>query len=249
MLHLTDTPTGRPQPAAPPGTRRLRVAYCPASLRAALAADLVRRAGERHHLLVAVFRHACDHPELPDPLRFNIHPPNGDGPDARVDVHITPDGHQRSGDRPAGASAGASEEQAADGPRILRTVPADAAAGTPEAEAWSAADPLALRLALLAGPSDAPPGADVIAEAAVRLALLRADVARFAESPSAALAAAPVAEVHAAVDDDLDTARALALTDALRADPDVPPGARFESLIHLDRTLGLDLAQDIGRLP
>lgn len=245
MLHLTDTPTGHPQPAAPPGTRRLRVAYCPASLRAAIAADVVRRAGERHHLVVAVLRHACDRPELPDPLRFNIHPPNGDEPDARVDVHITPEGHEPSGDRPANAPP----EHADDGPRILRTVPADPAAGSPEAAAWAAADPLALRLALLAGPSDAPPGADALADAAARLALLRADVARFAESPSAALAAARVAEVHAAVDDDLDTARGLALTDALRTDQDVPPGARFESLVHLDRAFGLDLAQDIGRLP
>lgn len=234
MLHLTDIRTGHPQPAAPPGTRRLRVAYCPASLHAALTADLVRRAGERHHLVVAVLPHTCDRPELTDPMRFNIHPPNGQGTTGPVDVHVTPDDH----------------ETVDDAGRILRTVAADPAAGSPEADGWATADPLALRLALLGAPGDAPaPGTDALAEAAAHLTRLRTDVARFAESPSAALAAAPVAEIHAAVDADLDTARALALADALCADPEVPPGARFESLVHLDRTFGLDLAQDIGRLP
>ncbi|WP_436777203.1 hypothetical protein [Yinghuangia sp. YIM S09857] len=226
MLHLTDTPTGHPQPAAPPGTRRLRVAYCPASLRAALTADVLRRAAERHHMVVTLHRHTCDRPELPDPLRYNIHPPTPEAPDAPVDVHITPEGHTDS-DVTA---------------RILRTVPQDPAPESPEANSWADADPLALRLALLTSPSDPTPDAE-------HLALLRKDVARFAESPSAAMAAPEVAQFHAAIDNDLDTRQAVALANALHTNEALSPGTRFESLIHLDRTLGLDLARQIGQLP
>lgn len=244
MPHLIDARTGRPQPAAPPGTRWLRVAYCPGSLRAALTADVLRRAAGRHHLVVDVTRHDCaaaglphpaapaDSPWLADPLLLNIHPAQGtSGPDDPApDVHVSPDA-----------------DHATPAPRVLLVVP-----DTPDLAPDSVpetTDPLALRLALLAHglTTAAPLRPDALARAADRLTELRADVAHFAESPSAAPPADRIAAVHAAIDDNLDTPRALTLTDALRADPSLPPGARFEALIHLDRTLGLDLAHDIGR--
>jgi hypothetical protein len=242
MLHLTDARTGRPQPVAPPGTRRLRVAYCPASLRAALAADLARRAAERSRLVVAVAAHACERPALPGLMRFNIHPPNAAS--APFDVHFL--GPQE----PLEADAEPTPADAADAPRpgsparILVPVPPD-----PRPEDTPPGDPLVLRLALLAQGVFAagPPGFADFTAAADALALLRADVARFAESPSAAMPAARVAEVHGLIDDGLDTAHALALAHALRRDPGLPEGARFEALVHLDRFWGLDLAQDIGR--
>ncbi|UGQ09465.1 hypothetical protein LO772_21260 [Yinghuangia sp. ASG 101] len=234
MLHLTDARTGRPQPAAPPGTRRLRVAYCPGSLRAALTADVVRRAAGRHHLVVDVTRHDCAAPGPADPLRFNIHPAHGTSGanDPAPDIHVTHDA-----------------EHVTPAPRILLVVPGDPEPTPAPAPAPETTEPLALRLALLAHGLTAagPPAPDDVAHAAGRLAELRADVAHFAESPSAAPPVDRVAAVHAAIDDNLDTPRALTLTDALRTDPSLPAGARFEALAHLDRTLGLDLTHDIGR--
>lgn len=236
MLHLTDAQTGRPQPAAPPGTRRLRVAYCPESLRAALTADVVRRAAGRHNLLVEVTRHDCaaagptepsDAPWATDPLRFNIHPAQGtSGPDdPPPDIHVTP-----------------AADHVAPAPRVLLLVPGD-----PDAPAST--DPLALRLALLTQglTATAPLPPDALARAAGRLTELRTDVAHFAENPSAAPPADRIAAIHAAIDDNLDTPRALTLTEALHTDHSLPPGARFEALAHLDRTFGLDLTHDIGR--
>ncbi|MDI2128929.1 hypothetical protein [Yinghuangia seranimata] len=229
MLHLTDPQTGRPQPVAPPGVRRLRVAYCPASLRAAVTADLVRRAAERARLVTAVAAHTCPEAPVPDLMAFNVHPPNAEWDAASPpDVDVVPTGHPAS---PARA-------------RFTIAVGPDPESGAADA------DPLAVRLALLGrAPGDPAPGADEFAAAAVRLRELRADVARFAESPSAAPPADRIAAWHTAVDDGLDTPGALTLLNALAGDTALPEGARFEALVHLDRTLGLDLASDVGRVP
>jgi cysteinyl-tRNA synthetase len=50
----------------------------------------------------------------------------------------------------------------------------------------------------------------------------------------------------AAVQDDLDTPRALAVLAELEADESLPPGARFTSVAAFDRLLGLDLAEVAG---
>jgi hypothetical protein len=228
MPHLMDARTGQPRPLAAPGTRRLLAAYCPGSLRAALTADLIRRTGERHNLVVTVVTHTCDASEPPDLMRFNIHPPTGVlPPDTAPDVHVLRPGD--TGPWPAG--------------RI--DVPVGDDPGT--ALVAAGGDPLALRLAVLARHrTGAPPTS--VAEAWARLTELRRDVAPAAESPSAPMPASRIAAIHRAVDDDLDTPRALILMEALRGDPEVAAGSRFEALVHLDRTLGLDLAQDIGRV-
>ena len=56
-----------------------------------------------------------------------------------------------------------------------------------------------------------------------------------------------VAEADSALCDDLNVPRALRVLRQLAADPTVPPGAKFESFLHLDLTLALDLVRDIGR--
>jgi hypothetical protein len=53
--------------------------------------------------------------------------------------------------------------------------------------------------------------------------------------------------ITAAFEDDLMAPAALAELQALDADPDVAPGAKFETFAAADRLLGLDLARDIGR--
>ncbi len=34
---------------------------------------------------------------------------------------------------------------------------------------------------------------------------------------------------------------------SLEKDPEIPPGSKFETFVHADQVLGLDLAADIGR--
>jgi hypothetical protein len=53
--------------------------------------------------------------------------------------------------------------------------------------------------------------------------------------------------ITAAFENDLDTVAALGELQALAGDPDVAPGAKFETFAAADRLLGLDLARDIGR--
>lgn len=79
----------------------------------------------------------------------------------------------------------------------------------------------------------------------------RSRVAEWAESVSVPLSQAHVDRVEAAFDDDLDTPAALRVLRELEGDESVAPGAKFETFLHLDQVLGLDLSTDIGkpRLP
>ncbi|MGI5273606.1 cysteine--tRNA ligase [Nonomuraea sp. CA-218870] len=110
-------------------------------------------------------------------------------------------------------------------------------------------DPLAVRLAFLEHhyrrPLDLSPAALRAADATVRR--WRARVAEWSESPSAPMAAAYVERAESALDDDLDTPAALRVLAELERDASVPPGAKFESFVHLDQVLALDLPADIGR--
>ncbi len=72
-------------------------------------------------------------------------------------------------------------------------------------------------------------------------------MAEWANSPSAAMPGEYTEAISAAFDDDLDTTAALAELHRLASDPDVAPGAKFETFAAADRLLGLDLARDIGR--
>jgi cysteinyl-tRNA synthetase len=68
-------------------------------------------------------------------------------------------------------------------------------------------------------------------------------VAPDAPAPTATEAARPYQErFRAAIEDDLDTPRALTVLNELEADETVPPAARFHTVGAFDRVLGLDLA-------
>ncbi len=112
-------------------------------------------------------------------------------------------------------------------------------------------DPLALRLFFLSGRYRQQMNLtwDALAAADSTLRRWRAAVARWAESPSTAMSASHAATACAALDDDLDTPRALQVLRDLEKDRDVPEGTKFETFAHLDRWLGLDLARDVGRPP
>ncbi|WP_431895822.1 cysteine--tRNA ligase [Nonomuraea sp. bgisy101] len=75
----------------------------------------------------------------------------------------------------------------------------------------------------------------------------RARVAEWAESPSAPMAEQWVRRAEAAFDDDLDTPSALRALRELERDESVAPGSKFESFLHLDQVLGLDLSTEIGK--
>jgi cysteinyl-tRNA synthetase len=110
-------------------------------------------------------------------------------------------------------------------------------------------DPLALRHAFLQGHYRQPMTLtwDTIAAADESLRWWRKRVADWARSPSRPMNAAHVAQITAAFDDDLGTPAALGSLQALAEDDAIAPGAKFETFAYLDRLLGLDLAQEVGR--
>jgi cysteinyl-tRNA synthetase len=110
-------------------------------------------------------------------------------------------------------------------------------------------DPLALRLAFLSSRyrQQANLSWDSIGAADALLLRWRGAVARWAEQPSAAIAAAYRDEVLAAFDDDLDTPRALQVLRRLEKDDSVPDGAKFETFAWADGLLGIDLVRLVGQ--
>ena len=110
-------------------------------------------------------------------------------------------------------------------------------------------DPLALRLAFLSSRyrQQANLSWEAIAGAASLLARWRTAVARWAESPSAALSQAYADEVLDAFEDDLDTPRALQVLRRLEKDDAVEDGAKFETFAWADALLGLDLVRLVGQ--
>ena len=110
-------------------------------------------------------------------------------------------------------------------------------------------DPLALRLAFLTTRyrQQANLSWDAIAASAKTLDRWRSAVAAWAELPSAAMPASYVAEFAEAIDDDLDTPRALQVLRRAEKDPAVAEGAKFELFAWADAVLGLDLARLVGQ--
>ncbi len=110
-------------------------------------------------------------------------------------------------------------------------------------------DPLALRLAFLGRPYRQPLDLtwDDLTTADQALRHWRALVAQWACSPSKPMCSQVTSQIAAAFDDDLDTPAALGALRALAQDPQIPPGAKFETFAYTDQLLGLDLARDVGR--
>ncbi|MEV4455235.1 cysteine--tRNA ligase [Microbispora sp. NPDC049633] len=111
-------------------------------------------------------------------------------------------------------------------------------------------DPLAVRLALLEHHYRRPVDLtwDALRAADEELRRLRRRVAEWAESPSRPIDDAHAERVQRALDDDLDTPEALRLLRDLEADESVTPGSKFETFLHFDHVLALDLPADIGRI-
>ena len=110
-------------------------------------------------------------------------------------------------------------------------------------------DPLALRLAFLTSRyrQQANLSWDAIAAADTTLARWRTSVARWAESPSEAIAKPYADELLAAFEDDLDTPKALQVLRRLEKDDAVADGAKFETYAWADALLGLDLVRLVGQ--
>ncbi|MCC5574376.1 hypothetical protein IMZ11_01815 [Microtetraspora sp. AC03309] len=233
MLRLHDTLRDSVERVAPAGARALRMyVSTPPGPLSYLLPDLVRRVIERHGLRVLTHGDAGE----PGPLALNIHlstplPYAGEP----VDLVLGPGG-------PDG------RHRVVGGPLLFEgNAPADTLVSDVEA---AGLDPLAVRLALLEhhyrGPVDLSWDALRSADRTVRR--WRGRVARWAESPSGPIARERAARIREAFDDDLDTPLAVRLVRELEIDDSVAPGSRFETFLHLDHILGLDLSSDIGKV-
>ncbi|WP_432926120.1 cysteine--tRNA ligase [Microbispora sp. CA-135349] len=129
--------------------------------------------------------------------------------------------------------------------------PADSGDVIPlSAVAAAGLDPLAVRLALLERHYRRPIDLtwDSLRAADEELRRLRRRVAEWAESPSRPIDRAHAERVQRALDDDLDTPAVLRLLRDLETDGSVAPGSKFETFLHFDHVLALDLPADIGRI-
>jgi cysteinyl-tRNA synthetase len=91
---------------------------------------------------------------------------------------------------------------------------------------------------------------DALAGAETTLDRLRSRVAEWSRDPRAGEApgcAGYEERFWGAVDDDLDTPRALAILHELDRDESLPPAARLHSMAAFDRFLGLDLDAEVGQ--
>jgi cysteinyl-tRNA synthetase len=111
-------------------------------------------------------------------------------------------------------------------------------------------DPLALRLAFLEHRYRQQLNLtwDTLEGADKTLRRWREQVAAWACEPSAPMSRRHAEAVVGAFDADLDTPAAMRELRALEKDPDVAPGAKFETFAHLDQLFGLDLARDVGKI-
>ncbi|WP_432136868.1 MULTISPECIES: hypothetical protein [unclassified Streptomyces] len=241
MLRITDARTGADVPAAPVRRGLTRVeAHADGcgtgDLRVLLVADLLVRALELGGTPVwglltgrgEQTRLRTDADELGiRPFEDNRDMGTGLG-EAQV-VHVA----RRASDVPDGVVVAVAP---VDGPPLPSAGPPDRA------------EPAALRLALLTRPRDTPvrlTAAD-LAEARDTLVRWRQDVARWARQPSRPVPEEVRGRLRAAWEDDLDVPEVLRVLRRIEQDPDVAPGARFETHAYADRLLGLDLTRDLG---
>jgi hypothetical protein len=247
MFRLYDAATGRAGPVRPacPGELRIWVAGqgdAPVTeaawLRSCLVADLVRRVGERHHLRVTTWYQAPGGGPGPAADRahalravwdgLNIHPAGfAASPADPLDVAVVRDG------LPGGSPA-------------HRIVPGEVQPRVPDG---TGLDPLALRLAFLEHHhrERAMLSREILEAADQALRHWRELVAGWACSPSKPACARYTGDILGAFDDDLNTQAAVRSLRALAADPEPPPGSKFESFAYYDQLFGLDLARDVGR--
>ena len=269
MLTLYDADTRELETIRPAHRGELRVlAVAPAlddpddpevgSLRAWLLPDQLRRTAERSHLVPTVCEVTAPGQYGAGPLAaevrtaLNLYPPAriaGAGEPVEQTVAF-------AGGGPPGFDVGAGDTGWLAGLDAIRYHAAAARAVTAGdgprrgSEVISRdLDPLALRVVFtrLRYREDAEVTWDLLPAADQLLTIWRGLVAEWANSPSAAMPGRYADAVTAAFDDDLDTMSAMAQLQLLIIDPEVAPGAKFETFAAADRLLGLDLARDIGR--
>jgi hypothetical protein len=244
-----------------PGPPRSRPAHL-GELRSLLVADLIRRNAEHRHGLTAV---VCllvpgagnDEAPADDATALNIKPaertiraPEPAGANSPVEIIIEAQLRPAAGQATVRHTVGV-------GPvtfpgRDVGGRPPDEAPGVSLSDlAGRGLDPLAVRLALASRnhAEQADLSWDVLGDADQALRRWRELVARWAESPSGPMCAEVTAQVAAAFDGDLDTPAALRALRGLEQDPQIPPGSKFESFLHADQLLALDLPREIGRPP
>lgn len=222
MLRLHDQRTGRAEPLpAGPG---LRVQVLDgAGHRVPVVADLLRRVAERAGRRVRVV--STPSATAGDWAEYNIAPFEVlDAPLPDADVYVSGSG-------------------GVDG--LCLVVPPET--GGPDGRPPSS-DALTVRLAMLEVPYREPLELTEarVSRAAERLDRWRGKVAEWATSPGRPMSREHATEAEAALADDLDSPGTLAVLDRLAADPDVPPGAKLETFIHLDLLLALGLVAAIG---
>jgi len=242
-------------------------------LRAWLLPDLIRRCAERRSLVPTICEitgpgTVADH--TAERAALNIHPPAriapASEPAGRTAEFVSPGRASGRTGGPPPFDIGAGEPgwfagrdfarhlAAPTGTVMIGTGPAGTGTSgsaplTLPDVAGRRLDALALRLVFLGQRyhDDLALTWDALHAAGVTLQRWRESVAEWALFPSAAISAPYADAVTAAFEDDLDTRAALRELDALAADGDVPPGAKFETFAALDRLFGLDLARDIGK--
>jgi hypothetical protein len=204
-----------------------------------LVADLLRRYAERSRLAPSVIDFA---PADADGLRaacdvLNIHPPRHTLTEPFATAQL--DGLFTDGSRVPVFDVGVrlpnprATAEAADETLAVPWIDVPADGG----EVGLGEEPLTVRLKLLGFAGDA----------AATLGRWRAEVAKWAESPSGAMSRTYADALTAAFEDGLDTRAALRVLTDLEADDTVPDGVKFETFAAADRLFGLDLARDIGR--
>ncbi|MBN9743291.1 hypothetical protein DMP23_19645 [Amycolatopsis sp. A1MSW2902] len=213
----------------------------PATLRAAVAADVVRRILEDRYglqVFTTVVRPGVDAPSRERAVLDRVFralwipgPAHVARSFSEVRAHLLVEPAKDRGPAPEG---------------VLRIVvgpvvpDGQAPAGEP--------DLLPTRLAFLAAGlrEEIALGPDQLAEAAATLARWRERVAQWGAEASSRMPETVVRKAYAALDDDVGTPVLLGILDRVEADPEIGDGAKFELFVHLDRFLGLDLPRCLG---
>jgi hypothetical protein len=170
---------------------------------------------------------------------LNIHPPAGPASsDSRADVNV-----EAAACRAEGVDHGAVTIVVASA-----LLPSSSGLAEGHQDMLTGRDALALRMALLSCSYHVPAELTevMLANTQVTLGQWRNQVAGWAESPSRPVPGQIIAAYRTALEQ-LDTAAILAMLHTVASESAMAPGAKFETFLHADRVLGLDLASGIGR--
>lgn len=259
MLRIIDAGTGEPVEAAPARRGLTRVeahapGLDPTALRVLLVADVLVRAlelggtpvwgllaGKRQRTELRAAATALGVRPLEDRTTA------GPGLGERQVLHVVAEGAAA----PEGVRVGVAVVEAPGEREVpgAREVP-DSPLG-PSLGPLLDGDPAVLRLALLSRRRSEPVRLEAggLDEARRTLDRWRRAVAEWARQPSRPVPDEVRARLRAAWEDDLDVPGVLRVLRWVEGEPELPDGARFETYVHADRLLGLDLARDLGALP